>query len=549
MRARANGTGIGQPVRRKEDFRLLTGRGRYGDDVVLPGMAHAVFVRSPHAHARIVSVDKAAALAAPGVLAVLTGADYVADGLGPIPHNPGLMRAAGRAGASAAASRRSRRSHFPLPADKARYVGEPVALVVAETIAAAKDAAELLDIAYEPLPAVTRAADAREARRAAAVGDGAGQSLHRYRGRRRGCDRRRLRPRRACRAARNPGAARHRRADGAAHQCRRLRSRDRPLHALHRQRPRRRQGQARPRPGARRAGRAGARACATTWAAISARAISSIPNTRCCAWAARRVGRPVKWTCERTESFLSDYQGRDLTVEAELALDEHGNFLAVRGSNLSNLGGHAVAFGSLQKGLGLMSSVYHIPVGYFRGRGAVTNTVPTTPYRSAGRPEVIFVIERLVDLAADQLGLDPAALRRRNLIPPAAQPYANPLGLTYDSGHYEEAMDTALALADWDGFPARRAEARQRGKRRGIGIANYVEITSRRAARAHRDHRAARRQGRAGDGHDVLGPGARDELRAARHRMARRAVRQHRLRRPRHRAGRRPAAARIPAAR
>src|SRR5204863_3802426 len=175
------------------------------------------------------------------------------------------------------------------------------------------------------------------------------------------------------------------------------------------------------------------------------------PEYALLAWAACRVGRPVKWTCERTESFLSDYQGRDLTVEAELALDDEGNFLAIRGSNLSNLGGHAAAFGPLQKGLGLMSSVYNVPAGYFRGRAAVTNTASTTPYRSAGRPEAIFVVERLIDLAADELSLDPVALRRRNMVRPAAQPYANPLGITYDSGHYEEAMSTALGLADWAG--------------------------------------------------------------------------------------------------
>jgi len=186
----------------------------------------------------------------------------------------------------------------------------------------------------------------------------------------------------------------------------------------------------------------------------------------------------VKWTCERSEAFISDCQGRDLTVEAELALDKEGNFLAVRGSNLSNLEALAAAFVSLQKGLGLMSSVYRIPVGYFRGRGAVTNTVSTTPYRSAGRPEAIFVIERLIDLAADQLGFDPITLRRQNIIPSAAQPYANPLGITYDSGRYENAMDTARALADWDGFAARKAAAREHGKLRGIGIPNYVEITS-----------------------------------------------------------------------
>jgi aerobic carbon-monoxide dehydrogenase large subunit len=202
------------------------------------------------------------------------------------------------------------------------------------------------------------------------------------------------------------------------------------------------------------------------------------PEYAVLAWASRLVGPPVKWTCERNESFVSDWQGRDLTVEAELALDEQGNFLAIRGANLSNLGGHAVAFGPLQKGLGLMSSVYRILVGYFRGRGAVTNTVSTTPYRSSGRPEAVFVVERLIDLGANEVGIDPVASRRRNLIQPTAQPYANPFGLTYDSGDYKPAMDTALALADWEGFPARRAEARRRGKWRGIGIANYIEITS-----------------------------------------------------------------------
>jgi carbon-monoxide dehydrogenase large subunit len=468
--------GIGQPVLRKEDFRLLTGRGSFGDDVALPGMAHAVLVRSPHAHARIVAIDKAAAMAAPGVLAVLTGVDYIAQGLGPIPHNPTLMappdvQARTRGFAPIATA------HFPMPADKVRFVGEPVAVVVAETIAAAKDAAELLDIAYESLPAVVRAADALEPD-APLLWESAPGNL---------CIDIELGDE-AATAAAFARAAHVVRLDSWAQRVTGVPMEPRTNIAEY-----------------------DAAAARYTLYTGSGRGVAKVrldlaemlrvpadqvrvlcrdmggnfgtrnlfyPEYAVLAWAARRVGRPVKWTCERHESFLSDWQGRDLTVTAELALDEDGKFLAVRGSNLSNLGGHAVAFGPLQKGLGLMSNVYDIAVGYFRGRGALTNTVSTTPYRSAGRPEAIFVVERLVDLAADRLGIDAAELRRRNMIPPAAQPYANPLGVTYDNGDYGQAMETALALADWDGFPARRAQARERGKYRGIGIANYVEITS-----------------------------------------------------------------------
>jgi aerobic carbon-monoxide dehydrogenase large subunit len=468
--------GIGQPVRRKEDFRLLTGRGCFGDDVAPAELAHAVVVRSPHAHARIASVSKAAALTMPGVLAVLTGADYVADGLGPIPHNPGLsappdVQARMRGFAPIATV------HFPLPAETVRYVGEPVAIVVAETIAKAKDAVELLDVTYQPLPVVTRAADALKPGAPVLwetapgnlcidveVGDEAGA------------------------AAAFAGAAHVVRLETWAQRVTGVPMEPRTNVAEYDGAS----GQYTLYTGSGR-GVAKVRLDLAQVLGVPAEQVRVVchdmggnfgtrnlfyPEYALLAWAACRVGRPVKWTCERHESFLSDYQGRDLTVEAELALDRDGNFLAVRGCNLSNLGGHATAFGPLQKGLGLMSNVYDIPVGYFRGQGAVTNTVSTTPYRSSGRPEAIFVIERLVDLAADRLGLDPAALRRRNMIPPSAQPYANPLGVTYDSGRYQEAMDTALALADWAGFPARRAEAQRSGKLRGIGVANYVEITS-----------------------------------------------------------------------
>ncbi len=468
--------GIGQPVRRKEDFRLVTGRGRFGDDIVLPCQAHACFVRSPHAHARIVRVDKRAALAAPGVLAVLTGADYSAAGLGPIPHNPGLsappdVQARLCGGAPIATC------HYPLPANRVRFVGEPVAFVVAETIAATRDAAELVEIAYEPLPAVVRAADAiapgaptlwDEAPDNVCIDIEVGDA--------------------AATAGAFAGAAHVVRLDTWAQRVTGVPMEPRTIAADY----------------------DAASLCYTIYTG-SGRGVAKVrtdlaqilgvpaervrcvcgdmggnfgtrnlfyPEYALLAWAARLVGRPLKWTCERSDSFLSDWQGRDLTVVAELALDGEGRFLAIRGSSLSNLGGHATAFGPLQKGIGLMSNVYAIPTVHFRGRGAVTNTVPTTPYRSAGRPEAIFVVERLVDLAADRLGIDPAELRRRNLIPPAAQPFTNPAGLTYDSGDYPAAMATGLALADWDGFPVRREAAKRRGKLRGIGVSNYIEITT-----------------------------------------------------------------------
>ncbi len=477
MQASESGSnGIGQPVRRKEDFRLLAGRGCFVDDMTPPGLVHAVFVRSPHAHARIVEIDKRATLAAPGVLAVLTGADYRSDGLGPIAHNPGLSRPPDvvprLAGIAPIAT-----LHHPMPADRVRFVGEPVAMVVALTIAAAKDAAELLDIAYDPLPAVARAVDAIKPD-APQLWDMAPGNL---------CIDVEVGDKVATEAAfarathvvrldswiqRVTGAPMEPRTNIAEYDqasgCFTLYS-----------------GTGR--------GVAGLRLDLAAVLGVAAERVRVVchdmggnfgtrnffyPEYALLAWVAQRAGRPVKWTCERGEDFLSDYQGRDLAVVAELALDADGRFLAVRGDNLSNLGAQAASFVSLQKGLGLMSGVYDIPAAYVRGRGAVTNTVATTPYRSAGRPEVMFVIERLIDLASDRLGIDPVALRRRNLVPAAAQPYRNPLGVAYDSGDYSGAMDMALALADWNGFPARRAEAKKRDRLRGIGIANYVEITT-----------------------------------------------------------------------
>jgi aerobic carbon-monoxide dehydrogenase large subunit len=468
--------GIGEPVRRKEDFRLLTGKGRYHDDFSLPGQAYAAIVRSPHAHARIVSIETAAARAMPGVLAVLCGADYAADGLGPIPHAPRLMQAPdltprlrGRAPVMT--------PHYPMPTERVRFVGEPVAMVVAKTHEQAKDAAERVEIAYEALPAVVRAADAVapgaprlwdeapdnicldiETGEAAATDAAFRKAAHVVRlethvQRVTGVP---MEPRTAL-ATYDPSSQFYTLYSGSGRGIPKLRLDLAEALGVPPEQVR--------------------VLCEEMGGNFGTRNLF-YPEFALLPWAARRVGRPVKWTSDRSETFVSDYQGRDLTVEAELALDAEGKFLAVRGRNLSNLGAYPAAFVSLQKGLGLVSSVYDIPTGFFHGLAAVSNTISTSPYRSAGRPEVIFVIERLIDLAADRLGIDPAELRRRNLIPPFNEPHENPFGLVYDSGNYLEAMEKALALADWRGFPARRADSRRRGRLRGIGLANYVEITS-----------------------------------------------------------------------
>jgi carbon-monoxide dehydrogenase large subunit len=205
---------------------------------------------------------------------------------------------------------------------------------------------------------------------------------------------------------------------------------------------------------------------------------NTYPEFALICWAAKRLGRPVKWLCERGEALLTDFQGRDLTVTAELALDPAGDFLALRASNLSNLGAYAASFVPLTKGTELMTSLYRTPAARARARAVFSNTPSTAPYRSAGRPEVMFVMERLVDLAARRLGIDRVALRRRNLIGPDELPYRNPFGMTYDSGEYEAILDRTLALADWRSFPARREAARGRGRHRGIGLGTYVESQS-----------------------------------------------------------------------
>ena len=476
MRATSKNTGIGQPVRRREDFRLLTGKGCYSDDFNFPDQVYGVMVRSPHAHATIRSIDTTAAATAPGVLAVLTGRDLLADGLKPIPHSVGTRHPADITLENKDGSPPFIPPHFPMTADEARHCGEIVAMVVATTVAAAKDAAELVAVAYQPLPAVAHALMAVEpgAPRArvdapsntsidAEIGDPAATNAA------------------FANAAhivkfetwvqRIAGVPMEPRAATGIY------DRDIGRYTLY-------------------AGIGGAVRPKQDLAKILGVAEDEVrvvmhevggnfgtrgsfnPEFALVTWAARRVGRPIKWTCERQEAFLCDYQARDLAVTAELALDSEGKFLAMRGSNIVNSGAYPISYGPLAKGLEIMSSIYHMPAVHFRARAAITNTVPTRPYRSSGRPEVMFVMERLIDRAAKQFGFDRLELRRRNLVPESAMPYRNPFGMVYDSGAYHQVMERVVALGDWSGFPARRAEARKRGKYRGIGVANYVDTAT-----------------------------------------------------------------------
>jgi carbon-monoxide dehydrogenase large subunit len=469
-----SGTGIGQPVRRREDLRLITGRGRYSDDVNLPGQAYAVMVRSPHAHALIRRLDAAAAKAAPGVLAVLTSDEVREDRLNPLPHiannHPADIAIQNKDGSPI-----RRPEHAPIVFPEVCHVGEIVAVVVAETLAAAKDAAELVEIEWDVLPAVAGGLAAASPGAPPARRDSANIILDGEVG---------------DQAATDAAFAK------AAHVVKFdtwvQRIAGVPME------PRAAVGDYDPATGryTLHAGAGGAVSPRRDLAIVLGvppekvrmvmQDVGGNFGTRgsfnvefaLVVWAARRLGRPVKWTCERQEAFACDYQARDLSVSAELALDRDGRFLAMRGSNLVNQGAYAIAFGPLNKGVEIMSSIYDVPTVHFRARAALTNTIPTRPYRSSGRPEVMFVMERLIDLAARRTGIDRIELRRRNLVPESAMPYTNPFGMVYDSGAYHQVMDTVLRLGDWANFPARRAAAKARGKCRGIGVANYVDTAT-----------------------------------------------------------------------
>ena len=462
---------IGAHRPRVEDYRLLTGAGEFSDDLNIPGQAYAYVLRAPHAHARIRSVDTAAARRAPGVLAVLAGADYIADGVEPLRHrgNPPDVELKNRSGAPIFQT-----PVYPVATGKVRRVGEAVVLVVADSLDQAKDAAERLSVDYEVQPAVATIGDAM-AEGAPVLWDEVPGNI-------------------IVDALKGDVAAVDAAFAGAAHTVR-LETFNNRVTGVPME-PRAAIGEYDAGRFTLNAGGQGVNRFQNELSAafgvdpgqvrVISRDVGGGYGTRnstyaefvLVLWAARRVGRPVKWTADRGESFLSDYSGRNLLTRAELAFDADGRFLALRTENMADLGSHAVTYVPLARGPSVASSVYHIPLVHLVSKGVLTNTSPTTAYRGAGRPEAIFVIERLIDMAAEDMGIDRVKLRRRNLIPPDAIPYRNQTGMTYDSGEFERGMDMALARGDWDGFAARRAAARARGVYRGIGLANYIETAT-----------------------------------------------------------------------
>src|SRR3984957_9272120 len=464
---------IGKPIPRNEDARLVTGHGRFSADFKLDGEAYAAMVRSPHPHARIRHIDTSAARKMPGVLAVLTGADCLADKLTPIPHDPLPKTKFDMKLTAAGGKPVFIGPHMLLPTDKARHVGEAVAMVVAETQAQALDAAEAVTVDYEVLPHVVHSEDAMAPgapvvwdevpdnipidtwfgdRAATDKAFGAADHVLKkdfFIGRVTGVP---LEPRAAV-ADFDVSTGRYTLYAGSGGAVRQKRELSTIL-GIPPERLR-----------------------------VLSYDVGGNFGTRnrvfvefgLVLWAAGTLKRPVKFTATRSEAFLSDYQGRDLVSRVELALNKNGRFLAMRTTNISNVGARCVSLSPLSKGAGLIPGPYDIAAASLRAMAVYTTTMPTNAYRSSGRPEVTYVIERLIDEAAAEVGCARIALRRKNLIKPKAMPYRNAVGMLYDSGRYAENMDWAMEIADWKGFDARRREAKKRGKLLGRGLANYVE--------------------------------------------------------------------------
>ena len=463
---------IGERVPRKEDRRLLTGRGRFSDDFNAPGQAYAAFLRAPHAHARILETDASDTVPVAGVLAVLTGRDYAADGLSGLlhyvvpadhldPSRPGL----------ADDQISPLPEPLPIATDRVRHVGEIVAMAVAETREAAMDALERVRVEYEPLPAVT---DARAAAEPGAPGVWDGDNV--------------------CLRAEAGDAAATEAAFAAARRVVRIAFHNHRIYGCPME-PKSALGEFDPESG-RYTLHAPSQGVHRFKHSIAAALGVEPESVRIvtgdvgggfgvrspCAdeyplllWAARRCGRPVKWQGSRSDTFLSDFHARDFRTEGALALDAGDRITAARIDYLGNLGAYPISFAVLSNLLKMAGPPYDIPAMHVTVRGVLANTIPVSVYRGAGRPEVTQVVERLIDLAADEAGADRAELRRRNLIAADAMPYRSGLGLDYDSGAFGENFDAVLREIDWDGFPARRAAARARGVRAGIGVVTYLE--------------------------------------------------------------------------
>jgi len=460
-------TGIGASVRRKEDYRFITGTGNYTDDVQVPGQTYAYFLRSPHAHARILSIDKSAAQSAPGVIAVLTGEDLAADKVGGVPCSWLITDVNGQP--------MKEPSHPALAQGKVRHVGDQVAVVIAATYLQAKDAAELIQVEYDALPAVI---DAREALRPGApvlhdeapdnkcytwaIGDKAAVDAAFARADH--VTRVELINNRLVPNAIEPRAAlaQYNRADETytlyvanqnPHVERLLLTAfvlGLPEHKM--------------------------RVIAPDVGGGFGSKIYLYPEDVVLAWAAKKINRPVKWTAERSESFLSDAHGRDHATVAEMAVDGNGRFLAMRVHTVANLGAYLSTFATAIPTIlyaTLLAGQYATPQIYAEVDGVFTSTTPVDAYRGAGRPEAAYVVERLVSAVAREMNIDDAELRRRNFI--TEFPYQTPVALQYDTGDFHACLDGAIELADVAGFPARREEAKRRGKLRGLGYSTYIE--------------------------------------------------------------------------
>ena len=455
---------VGRSVERKEDYRFVTGVGTYTDDIVLPRQAYGYFLRSPHAHARIRGIDSSAATAAPGVLGVYTARDLT--GIGGLPCGWLIHSIDG--------TPMKEPKHPVLAEGKVRHVGDPLALVVAESAPEAKAAAALIEVDYEALPAVVETGNAASS--GIAVHDEAPDNV---------CFTWAIGDQTAVDAA----FAR------AAHVTRFSFANNRLIpNAIE---PRAANAQYSPasdsytlyvtsqNPHVERLLMAAfvlgipehkLRVVAPDVGGGFGSKIYLYPEETALVWASRRIARPIKWTAERSESFLSDAHGRDHVTTAELALDRDGRFLALRVDTIANMGAYLSTFASCIPTIlhaTLLAGQYATPAIHCQVRAVFTNTAPVDAYRGAGRPEATYLLERIVELAARELGIDPVELRRRNFI--RAFPHATPVGLTYDTGDYEATLDRALELADVRGFPARRRASEQRGLRRGIGYSCYIE--------------------------------------------------------------------------